>query len=207
MTSVRRIVTGAIASSIAMAVPQNHMAFLGAGRLLARWALMLLTAAAIPAYTQAPPVDEYQVKAAFLFNFAKFVDWPPQAFKSSDEPMEICVFGPNPFGSTLEDMVRGKVLGKRGFVVYRVSEPQRARTCHILFLNESEDKRSRFVLDQLAGASILTVGEAEGFLANGGVVNFKLAEARVRIEISTAAADRAQLHISSKLLRLADTKR
>jgi hypothetical protein len=183
------------------------MAFLGAGRVLARRALTLLTVAAIPAYTQAPPVGEYQVKAAFLFNFAKFVGWPPQAFKSPDEPMGICVFGPNPFGSTLEEMVRGKLLGKRGFVVYRVSEPQRARTCHILFLNEPEGNRSRSLLDQLAGASILTVGEAEGFLANGGVVNFKLDDARVRIEISTEAADRAQLHISSKLLSLAHTRK
>lgn len=183
------------------------MAFLDAGRRFVRRAFTLLTLAAVPAYTQAPAVDEYQVKAAFLFNFAKFVEWPPQAFKSPDDPVGICVFGPNPFGSTLGDMVRGKTLGKRGVVAYRVSDPQRAKTCHILFLNESDDKRSRSMLEQLTGASILTVGESEGFLANGGVVNFKLEEARVRIEISTAAAERAQLRISSKLLSLAVTKR
>ena len=91
---------------------------------------------------QAPAFDEYQVKAAFLFNFAKFVEWPPDAFTSADEPIGICVLGQNPFGSVLEETVRGKVVANRTFVVRQIPDAQHVSGCHIVFMSASEGKRS-----------------------------------------------------------------
>ena len=156
---------------------------------------------------QAPVADEYPVKAAFLFNFAKFVEWPTDAFKGPEDPLAICVLGRDPFGSALEDVVRDKTISNRAFVVHQVSNVQQASKCQIVFVPASERKRFRSSLEELRGLSILTVGEAEDFTANGGIINFKLKDARVRIEIDSAAAERAKLRISSKLLSLAEITR
>ena len=91
--------------------------------------------------------NEYQVKAAFLYNFAKFVEWPAQSFKSPDDPIAICTLGQNPFGSMLEDTVNGKKLEGRGFVVRAISDVQQASGCHILFVSSSEQKHLRSILD------------------------------------------------------------
>ena len=156
---------------------------------------------------QSPVADEYPVKAAFLFNFAKFVEWPALAFKGPEDPIAICVLGQNPFGSALQDVVRNKTVANRAFVVREVSNAQEAINCQIVFVSSSERKRFRLLLDGLKGRSILTVGEADDFTANGGIINFKLKDARVRIEIDPGAADRAGLRISSKLLSLAEMER
>jgi hypothetical protein len=151
-----------------------------------------------------PRLEEYQVKAVFLFNFAKFVEWPTAAFKNSDDPFEICILGRNPFGSQLEDVVRGKTIGNRKFVVRTVSSAQQADMCHVIFVSGSEQKRLQSLMNDLKASGALTVGESPDFLDDGGVVNFKIKDARVRIEINPDRAERAQLHISSKLLSLAE---
>jgi len=172
--------------------------------LTCRLALLAFAATAGHVHAQGSVADEYQVKAAFLFNFAKFVEWPADTFKAGDEPITICVLGQDPFGSTLEDVVRDKIVAGRPFVVRQVSTIPQALKCQIVFVTASERKRTRSILDELKSRSILTVGEAEDFTANGGVINFKLKDARVRIEIDTVAAERAKLRISSKLLSLAE---
>ena len=172
-----------------------------------RLTLLLLAAGAGQVHAEGPVADEYQVKAAFLFNFAKFVEWPPEAFKGPDDPITICVLGQNPLGSALEDVVRNKTVANRTFAVRDVSSAQQASKCQIVFVTASERKRSRALLEDLKGRSILTVGEADDFTVNGGVINFKLKDARVRIEIDAAAAERAKLRISSKLLSLAEIAR
>ena len=154
----------------------------------------------------APSADEYPVKAAFLFNFAKFVEWPATAFKGPEDPIAICVLGQNPFGTALEDVVRDKTVANRAFVVRNVLTAQQAISCQILFVSASERKRFRLLLDELKGHSVLTVGEADDVTANGGIINFRLKDARVRIEIDADAAERAGLRISSKLLSLAERK-
>ena len=154
-----------------------------------------------------PVAEEYQVKGAFLLNFTKFVDWPPQVFQGPGDPIAICILGQNPFGPLLDRAARETVVAKRSVSVRQVSDGQQASQCQIVFVGASERKRSRAWLDALRGKSVLTVGESEGFLANGGVINFKLEGERVRIEISTAAADRAGLHISAKLLSLAQSEK
>jgi hypothetical protein len=159
------------------------------------------------AHAGAAEIDEYHVKAAFLFNFAKFVEWPAQAFKSADEPIGICVLGPNPFGSLLDEVVRGKVVGTRKFVVREVGDAQQAGECHIVFASASGWTRSRAVLGAIQKCCVLTVGETWEFIAGGGMINLRLEDARVRVEINPDAAERAKLRISSKLLSLAEIRR
>lgn len=153
-------------------------------------------------------VQEYQVKAAFLYNFAKFVEWPSQSFKTAQAPIAVCVFGHNPFGSALEDVIRGKSFDGRTFAFRQVSDVESAKSCQILFVSSADDKRFRAVGVSLKSAGILTVGEAKGFADDdGGVINFKLDDGRVRFEINVDAAERKQLRISSKLLSLAQIVR
>jgi hypothetical protein len=164
---------------------------------------LALIAAMMFARTAQGQVDEYRVKAAFLFNFAKFVEWPAHAFKTPADPIVICVLGQNPFGKVLEETVSGKVVGGRTLGVRRISDTELACTCHILFVNTSKRKQLRSVIGRLKGAGVLSVGEYEGFTADGGVINFRMERGSVRLEINVAAAEYADLHISAKLLSLA----
>src|SRR5579864_1634055 len=147
-----------------------------------------------------PPVDEYQVKAAFLFNFAKFVEWPPQSFKSASDPILICVAGANPFGRSLEEAIGGKSVDGRKLAIRPISDLNQASGCHIVFMASAPRKHA---LQDDALAGILTVGESEGFAAAGGVIEFKLDGGKIKLEINVDAAERRQLRISSKLLSLA----
>jgi hypothetical protein len=166
--------------------------------------VLALMSASLQAGADGTLVDGYQLKAVFLFNFAKFVEWPPLAFGDSCDPFTICVAGDDSFGSALDDEVRGKTVANRPILVRLVSGPAEARKCQILFVSPSERKRERALLDALKGASVLTVGDTDDFTANGGIVRFKIKDARVRIEIDAAAAARASLRISSRLLSLAE---
>jgi len=174
------------------------------GSLTCRLALLAMAATAPHVHAQGAVADEYQVKAAFLFNFAKFVEWPGDTFKAADDPIAICVLGQDPFSGALEDLVRDKTVAGRSFVVRQVSTIPQATKCQMVFVTASERKRVRSILDELKGHSILTVGEVEDFTASGGIINFKLKDARVRIEIDPGAAERVKLRISSKLLSLAE---
>jgi YfiR/HmsC-like len=176
-------------------------------KVIRRLSLLVLAAGIGCMHAEGPVADEYPVKAAFLFNFAKFVEWPTDVFKGPEDPITICVLGQNPFGSALEDVVRNKTVANRAFIVREVGSAQLAVKCQIVFVTASERKRFRSLLEELKGHSILTVGEADDFTANGGVINFKLKDARVRIEIDAGAAERAKLRISSKLLSLAEVTR
>ena len=147
--------------------------------------------------------NEYQVKAAFLYNFAKFVEWPAQSFKGPDDPIAICVVGQNPFGSMLEDTVKGKRLEGRAFVVRTVADVQQAGGCHILFVSSSEREHLQSILASIKTTGILTVGETAGFAKDGGIINFKLDGGMVRFEINIDAAAKEGLQIRSNLLSLA----
>ena len=175
--------------------------------MLTRLMAMVLIGIAQPTGAAEPVAEEYQVKGAFLLNFTKFVDWPPQVFKGPGDPIAICVLGQNPFGPGMDRAARETVVGNRTVSVRQVSDWQQASQCQIVFIGASERKRLRAFLEALRDRSILTVGESEGFLASGGVVDFKLEGEKVRIEINTAAADRAGLHISAKLLSLAQSRK
>jgi len=166
--------------------------------------LLLLLGAALQLSAQAPAFDEYQVKAAFLYNFAKFVEWPPGTFASSTDPIEICIVGQNPFGSTLENMVQGKKVGDRTFAVRLLADTEQASQCQILFIGSAEWKRTRALLEALKNPGVLTVGESSDFTVLGGIISFRLDGPRVRIKVDIQTADHAKLRISSKLLSLAE---
>jgi len=161
----------------------------------------LVVAAVFATGAMAQTVDEYRVKAAFVFNFAKFIQWPTEAFKTPADPLVICVLGQDQMTNSLRDAVNGNAIDGRPVIVRQFAVGQVSCDCNILFVGSSVAKRFRSGLKESAG--LLTVGETPGFAADGGVINFKLEDGRVRFEINVAAAERQQLHISSKLLSLA----
>ncbi len=164
------------------------------------WILCLcfLAEAATPGLAQA--ADEYQVKALFLYNFAKFVDWAPAMQAGS-----ICVgvLGDDSFGDVLEQIVKGKTVNGRSLVIKRLKRHEDGKTCHIVFVSASERKQLRTILSGLGNCGVLTVGEIQGFAASGGVINFEIVDSKVRFEVNIDAAERAGLKLSSKLLSLA----
>jgi len=146
---------------------------------------------------------EYQIKAAFLYNFAKFIEWPPEAFPSTNTAINLCILGEDPFGDDLEQTVQDKVINGRAMVVQRLKGVQGLKGCHVLFVSASEQKRVSQILESLKGQSVLTVSEMERFAAIGGMINFTLQENKVRFEINVDVTERAGLKVSSKLLKLA----
>ena len=150
---------------------------------------------------------ELRVKAAYLFNFAKFVEWPKTAFADENSAIVIGVAGENPFGTTLEDTVAGKRIGGRELQVRQVSSPGAARGCHMLFIADSERARLAQWLNAANGLPILTVGDWEGFAAGGGMIRFYRKDKTIRFRINLTRAEQAHLKISSKLLQVATVQR
>jgi len=152
---------------------------------------------------QTKSANEYQVKAAFLYNFAKFIDWPPSAFTDAKQPLEICVYGRDPFGTVLEDALLGKTIGERRVGLGRAMQFQDLAGCQIVFVGGSAHESAADLANRLKGRAVLLVGESDGFAASGGTIQFTIEDSRVHFVINPDAADRAGLKISSKLLALA----
>jgi YfiR/HmsC-like len=144
--------------------------------------------------------NEYEVKAAFLFKFVSFVEWPKDV---PAIPVGICVLGQDPFGQELERVVKGKSINGRDFLIRRVKTADAAGDCHILFIGASESNRLPQILIRLRGVPVLTVGDLAGFCESGGTINLVVSDNRVQLEINPAAAERARLLVSSRLLSLA----
>jgi hypothetical protein len=161
-------------------------------------AMVLLAPAALNA---AAPAQEYEIKAVFLYNFAQFVQWPPEAFADKSAPLVIGILGSDPFGSYMDEAVRGETVDGRPFVVRRFDRAEDATACHILFISRSESGRIDQILGSLKGKSILTVGDMDEFSRNGGMIRFVTENNKVRLRINVEAARSAGLKISSKLLR------
>jgi hypothetical protein len=149
------------------------------------------------------PPDEYQVKAAFLYNFAKFIEWPREAFHDPSEPLLVCVLGADPFGQALDDVLGGKKIDGRAITVRRISEVRQSKGCRILFVSASERKSVLPVLAGMNEAGVLTVGESDNATSGGMIINFVFEGSRIRFAINTAAAERGKLRVSSRLLSLA----
>ncbi|MEA2601292.1 MAG: hypothetical protein QOF89_2284 [Acidobacteriota bacterium] len=167
--------------------------------------LPLLLAAALvapgsPAPAQ-PAVSEADVKAAFLYNFTKFVDWPQPVLAEGSE-LKICVLGEDPFGRTLQALTQEEVGGHRLKLIH-LSSPSNLTACHVLFISRSEKDRLPRILEALGDAPVLTVGDTQGFVDQGGIINFLLEGSKVRFEINQEDAERVGIKISSKLLALA----
>lgn len=163
----------------------------------------LLLCAAFLTQGQANSASEYQLKAAFLFNFAKFIDWPQTAFAESKAPFAICVFGKDPFGDSLDQALANKTVGDHPIAIQRTRDKAELRKCHIVFVSASETEHIAEIKESLRGTSVLLVGESGGFAESGGMIEFTLDGGHVRFTINPDAAEEANLKISSKLLALA----
>lgn len=146
---------------------------------------------------------EHEVKAAFLYNFAKFVTWPDKAFTTPEAPLVIAVLGKDPFGQILDNTLKAKKIGAREIRVERYASIAAIRSPHVLFVGNSELATLPEIVDACRGKPILLVGDMEDFAHKGGVVNFYIEKANVRFAISIEAAKKAHLQISSQLLKLA----
>ena len=144
-----------------------------------------------------------QVKAAFLLNFPRFVEWPASAFAAPDEPLVVGLFGRDPFGGALDQLASGKTINGRPIRIRKISERQDLRSCHLIFVPASEMAAYADAARALGGLSVLTVGESSGFAEQAGMINFVIKDGHVHFEVNPSAAERSHLRVSSKLLQLA----
>ena len=150
-------------------------------------------------------LSEYQVKALFLFNFAKYVEWPAGIFSGPHAPITIGMVGTSPCAQYLQKAVEGKNVSEHPIDVRQVEKAEEMCHCQILFIGDSEKKRVGEILSGLKNRPVLTVGESEHFAQEGGVIGFVKKEGKVRLEIDLKAARDANIEISSKLLSVADS--
>jgi hypothetical protein len=161
---------------------------------------------------QPPNPTEYQVKAAYLSNFGRFVEWPARAPLAEDQPFNVCVLGEDPFGPSLDAAVARETIHKAPLAAKRISATpstitQEAAGCHIIFISGSEEMKLKSILAALGNTAALTVSDIPQFAKRGGMIELVLVGKRVRFEINLAAAERAGLTLSSELLKLATAVR
>jgi hypothetical protein len=170
-------------------------------------ACLLLAAVSVVSAAPAGLPNEYALKSVFLYNFCRFIDWPAIAFASPNEPLIIGVLGDDPFGSMLEEAVRGERFRGRPIQIERYRSPREVGRSHLLFVNGDDTGRIAEILATTAGKSIVTVGETEEFVQRGGMIALAADRNRVRLLINPDALRAAQLDVSSKLLRVAEITR
>ncbi|HET6842297.1 MAG TPA: YfiR family protein [Candidatus Angelobacter sp.] len=167
-----------------------------------RWLIMCAVAATPIAKIPAQEADEYHLKAAFIFNFAKFINWPPRQENTAADTLEICVAGADAIADALRTTTNGKSIDSRPITVRQLGSPVVVQGCKVLFIG-NQAKKTAEIMAEAARLRIATVGEDDNFIQHGGVINFVPANGKLRFEINTAAASRAGISISSKLLQLA----
>jgi hypothetical protein len=168
--------------------------------ILAALVAMVFVAPVLPARSE-PNDVEARVKAAFLYNFVRFVEWPPESLGDPRTPVVIGIVGHDPLGSVLDEIVDGKTVGGRPIRIRRFDSVEQADHCQVLYI--AEPKRGKTLRQSLAGKAVLSVGDYAGALQDGNVIAFLLVDDSVRFEISLETAGRAGLKISSQLLKVA----
>jgi hypothetical protein len=166
------------------------------------WLACCAVGSAAPASSAAS--REYGIKSVFLFNFARFVAWPPNAFAAADAPLVIGVLGEDPFGDSLDLAAKAEIVNGHRLVVRRFVRVEEIDTCHILFISRSESGRLEAIFSALNGRSTLTVSDLEDFATRGGMIRFVTDKNRIQLHINLQAAIAANLTLSSKLLRPAE---
>ncbi|HTD67267.1 MAG TPA: YfiR family protein [Candidatus Limnocylindria bacterium] len=168
---------------------------------------MLMLAAGRMIGAEVAVAKEHELKAAFLYNFTKFVEWPTNSFADTNTPLVIAVAGPSPCAAALEPLARDRKVNGRSFIIKTVKKPEEAAGAHLLFVPASENARLKDWLAWSAGQSVLTVGESEEFAQQGGMIVFLVEGEKIRFEINMAQADAARLKVSAQLQKLAKTVR
>jgi YfiR/HmsC-like len=164
----------------------------------------LLSLASPGAVAQAPPVlREYEIKAAYLLNFTRYVEWPDDAFPGAGEPIVLCVLGRNPFGPLLEQTMAGRTSQARRIEVLELDGVAEAVECHGVFVSREERRLRPDLLEQLERRGLLTIGEGNEFVRDGGVLGFVPVAQTVRFAVNLDAGRRAGLRLSSRMLALA----
>lgn len=173
----------------------------GLGVLLLCCCGLLLTPPRVAA--QSDEQDEYRLKLAYLYNFAQFVQWPPEAFHDSAAPLLFCIAGADPFKGEVEGSFSARKVDGHPIVIKRLKPDEDSNACHIIFVRAGQKKLAAKLVSGLKGSTTLTVGETEGFAASGGLINLTLEDKRLRFEINLDAATQTKLKVSAKLLALA----
>ena len=163
---------------------------------------LLLMAAVAPAQNS-PDTRDFQKKAEFINSFTRFVDWPARKFPQPDSPFVIGVYGSDSLTSLLQESIQDRQIKGHPVVIKHLMNKEELRACHVLFISRSERDRLGPILGEVRRENVLTVGECDNFLGKGGVINFVTVGGQVRFQISTDAAAREKLNVSSKLLQLA----
>lgn len=172
-------------------------------RILLLAALWCWTVALAHGQTTTQLAGEYQIKAAFLFNFAKFVKWPESALPEAATSIAVCVLSDEDVARTIEETIGGKTVRDKRVVVTRLTTAEPDASCQMLFVSGDQAAKADKFFGTLAEASVLTVGETEDFAARGGVMNFRMETNKIRFDVNADAAKRAHLELSSQLLKLA----
>jgi hypothetical protein len=146
---------------------------------------------------------EYQIKAAMLFNFVQFVEWPSDAFPASNSPLVIAIMNPNPFGDVIDELVSGKTANGRSIVVRHCDTSDQIQGCQALYVPAARIADLDEIMHKIADKPVLSVGETDAFPWAGGIMKFYLEENKIRFEVNPDAAAHARLQISSKLMKLA----
>ena len=165
---------------------------------------LLLIGTLFPLSAQILTARQYQVKAAFLYNFTQFVEWPARAFPEDGAPIVIGVLGEDPFGSYLDELVAGEEMNGHQLIVRRFNQNDEIMNCHVLFINKIGKDKTAQILERIKGQSILTVSDVPGFLQRGGIIRFTTVDNKIKFQINQEASKSAELTISSKLLQLAE---
>jgi hypothetical protein len=152
---------------------------------------------------RAQPLREYEAKAAFLYNFVSFVEWPENAFADAKAPFVIGILGNDPFGRVLDDVVANERAKNRPLMVKRLSRVDEAEDCQIVFVSASEARYTAEILRRCGDRPVLLVGDSPGFAEAGGSVGFRMEGARLKLDMNVDAARARNLNVSSKLLRVA----
>lgn len=165
--------------------------------------LLLMAILPLPASAAPAPTGAAEVKAVFLLNFTKFVEWPPDSFPNPRSPIVIAVLGADPFGDALDQAVAGETVDGRPIEIKRFKTLGDLAPCHILFISASQEERVTDILRRLRRSGTLTVADMDGFAARGGAIQFRAEGGRMRFEISREAVEQAGLKVSARLLNLA----
>lgn len=150
---------------------------------------------------------EYQLKAAFIYNFTKFIEWPAECFPDANAPIVIAVADQSPCTAELGAVVKGRKVNERDLAIKTVTTLETAKGFHILFIPATEDERLEKWMEAVRGKGVLVVGESEAFLKRGGMINFLLEEEKIRFEINMDQTEAARLKISAQLQKLAKSIR
>ena len=175
----------------------------GAGAAFRVAALAMMTVMVSGGASQ--PLPEYQVEAAWLLNFARFIEWPAHRFPAAKSPFVLGIVGEDPFGKNLECTLESRKAQGRSFVLKRLSSEHSLKNCHIVFISSSERRKQRELCEKARQSAILTVSDMDDFIANGGMIRFIRKDMNVRFQINLEAAERAGLKFSAQLLKVAET--